>query len=109
MSQNGQIVIPAEIRKEANLNTAEKFFVTHHKGQIILKKIDEERISKELIENISKSNEEIKRGEYIELDSNMSAEQMHAILMKEDANNIKQRVQKKAKKGKKSKPRVKNT
>ena len=54
MSQNGQIVIPAEIRKDANIKPAAKFIVFNEGGNILLKQLRKETLSKdmELIEKI---------------------------------------------------------
>ena len=48
ISQNGQIVIPADIRKEMKLKKSEKFLVINEGDNIILRRLREENIKKEL-------------------------------------------------------------
>ena len=48
ISQNGQIVIPAEIRKDMKLKKSEKFLVINEGDNIILRRLKEENIKKEL-------------------------------------------------------------
>ena len=64
MSENGQVVIPSEIRKDAGIKPSTKFIVFNQGGNILLKQIRKEAIAKdmELIEKIQRSEEQIKKG-----------------------------------------------
>jgi len=80
MSQNGQVVIPAEIRKEAGIKPKTKFLVMNEDGTVILKPIKILREDLEFIKKIKKSEEQIKRGEFVKADSEMSAEEIDKLL-----------------------------
>jgi AbrB family looped-hinge helix DNA binding protein len=84
MSQNGQIVIPSEIRKDAGIGPAEKFIVFNQNGNILLKKIRKETLSKEmeLIEKVALSEKQIKKKQYTKVDSRMSSEEIDKALTK---------------------------
>jgi len=83
MSPNGQVVIPADIRRSANLKPLTQFLVLNENGNIILKKIEEKKIIEEmkLSKELNQSEEDIKEGKVIELDSKMSIKEMDKILM----------------------------
>ncbi len=83
MSQNGQIVIPAEIRKDANIKPAAKFIVFNEGGNILLKQLRKETLSKdmELIEKIQKSENQIKEGKFTKVDSGLDDDKIDDLLM----------------------------
>jgi len=84
MSQNGQVVIPAEIRKDAGISPSAKFIVFNQDGNIMLKQIKKESLTKdmELIEKISRSEEQVSKGKYIKANTRMKAEEIDDLLMK---------------------------
>jgi AbrB family looped-hinge helix DNA binding protein len=83
ISPNGQVVIPVEIRKDADIKPSTKFIVFNESGNILLKQIKMESLSKdmELIEKIQKSEEQIKKGEFTKADTEMSDEEIDDLLM----------------------------
>lgn len=83
MSQNGQIVIPSEIRKSADLKPSTQFLVINQNGNILLKKVKEEEIIEdlELLKKLEQSEKELEEGKGIELDSKMSPKEIDKILM----------------------------
>jgi AbrB family looped-hinge helix DNA binding protein len=83
ISQNGQVVIPSGIRKEANVQPLTKFLVFNEGGNILLKQLKEEYLVQDLrlIEQIEKGEEDIKSGNIVVADSNMSAEKIDDLLM----------------------------
>ncbi|MGV8163042.1 MAG: AbrB/MazE/SpoVT family DNA-binding domain-containing protein [Candidatus Nanoarchaeia archaeon] len=84
MSQNGQIVIPLEIRREAKLKPASKFMIISEGENIILKKINEDVFKEEmrLIKIISRAEEQIKEGKVINVDLSLSTEELIKSLKK---------------------------
>lgn len=82
MSKNGQVVIPAEIRKDAKISPFSKFIIFNNKGNIMLKLIKKEELEEEmrLIQTIKSSEEEIKKGNIIKADSSMTAEEIDRVL-----------------------------
>jgi len=84
MSANGQIVIPAEIRKAAKLKPSTQFVVFYEKGNIFLRKITKEYIKQEiaLMKKIEKAEENIKKGNYVVGDTSMAPGEIHDLLMK---------------------------
>ena len=66
MSQNGQVVIPSEIRKDAKIGASTKFLVFNEGGNILLKQLRRENLTKdmELIEKIERSEEQIAKGKH---------------------------------------------
>ena len=83
ISENGQIVIPSEIRKDAGIKPSTKFIVFNEGGNIMLKQIKKEALKEDmlLIERIKKSEEQIKKGEFVEADTSMSSEKIDDLLM----------------------------
>ncbi len=82
MSQNGQIVIPVDIRRSAKLKASTQFLVLSENGDIILKRIDKKIIEEmELIKKLNQSEKDIKEGRVVELDVKMSVKEMDKILM----------------------------
>ncbi len=83
MSQNGQVVIPAEIRKDAEIKPSTKFIVFNEGGNILLKKINKASLARDisLIEKIERSEKQIKEGKYTKADTKMSEEEIDDLLM----------------------------
>jgi AbrB family looped-hinge helix DNA binding protein len=83
MSQNGQIVIPSEVRKDAGIKPSTQFLVFNEDGNILLKQIKKESLKEDmiLIEKIKKSEDEIKNGKFIKVDSKMSDKEIDDLLM----------------------------
>ena len=84
MSQNGQVVIPVGIRREAGINQSSRFIVFNQDGNILLKQIKKEALTKdmELIEKISRSEDQIKKGKYVKANSRMKNEDIDDLLMR---------------------------
>ncbi len=82
MSENGQIVIPAEIRKEADIKPATKFLVFNIDGNIMLRQIKNESLKDDmlLIDKIKRSEEQIKNGKFVKADTKMSDEKIYDLL-----------------------------
>ena len=84
MSQNGQIVIPADVRRDANIGPSTKFIVFNEGGNILLKQIRKEILSADikLIEKIEKSEEQIKKGKFTKVNTKMNDEEIDDLLIK---------------------------
>ena len=83
MSENGQVVIPAEIRRDAQIKPFTKFLVFNEGGNILLKIIQKEVLVKDmhLLEMIERSEGQIKAGKFIKADTSMSDEEIDDLLM----------------------------
>lgn len=83
MSQNGQIVIPSEIRKDAGIGPSTKFIVFNRGGNILLKQLQKDSLTKdmELIEKISRSEEQIRKGKFVKANTKMKDEEIDDLLM----------------------------
>ena len=83
MSQNGQIVIPSEIRKEAKIKPSTKFIIFNEDGDIYLKKIEKEELLMkfDLMRRIEESEEQIAKGKTLKADTKMSDEEIDDLLM----------------------------
>lgn len=83
MSRNGQIVIPSEIRKDAKIKPSTKFLVMNEGGDIFLKQIRNDRLKAEieLRKSIRRGEEDIRKGRYVKIDANMTAEEIDKLLM----------------------------
>lgn len=83
LSQNGQVVIPSEIRKDAKLEPATKFIVFNEGGNILLKPISKKSLKKDiaLIEKIQQSEKSISEGKFSKADSSMKNDEIDDILM----------------------------
>ena len=83
ISENGQVVIPAEIRRDAGIKPSTKFIVFNEDGNIMLKQIKKEALKEDmfLIERISKSEEDIKKGRFVKAESSMSDKEIDDLLM----------------------------
>jgi len=84
LSQNGQVVIPSHIRKEAGLKPATKFLVINEGGTILLKQVTEDimQIDRALLKKIREAEEQVKKGEVIIADTSMTAEEIADLLEK---------------------------
>lgn len=84
MSENGQVVIPAEIRKDAGIGSGAKFIVFNHDGNIMLKQMKKESLVKDidLINSISRSETQINSGKYTKANTKMKDEEIDDLLMK---------------------------
>jgi len=82
ISQNGQIVIPAEIRKDACIKPLTKFIVFNEGGNIMLKQINQEALKRDmfLVEMINKSEEQIKEGRFIKVNTSISDKEIDDLL-----------------------------
>ena len=85
MSQNGQVVIPAEIRRESNIKPQTKFLIFNENGNILLKRINEKMLREEmdLITRIEESETAIREGRTVKADSKMSLEEIDDLLLGE--------------------------
>ena len=83
MSENGQVVIPAEVRKDAGIGPSTKFLVFNEGGNILLKMIRKEALAKDmhLLERINRSEEQIKAGKFTKANTKMSEEEIDDLLM----------------------------
>lgn len=83
MSENGQVVIPSEIRKDAKIKPSTKFLVYNEGGNILLKVIRKEVLIKDihLLELIERSEEQIKAGKVTRANTSMSEEEIDDLLM----------------------------
>ena len=83
LSQNGQVVIPSEVRKDAGIKPSTQFLVFNEDGNILLKQIKKESLKDDmiLIDKIRKSEDEIKRGKFVKVDTKMSEEEIDDLLM----------------------------
>lgn len=83
LSENGQVVIPAEIRKDAGIRPSTKFLVFNEGGNILLKVIRKEALAKDLhlLKMIERSEEQIKAGRFTKADTSMSDDDIDDLLM----------------------------
>ncbi|MBS3141719.1 AbrB/MazE/SpoVT family DNA-binding domain-containing protein [Candidatus Woesearchaeota archaeon] len=83
ISQNGQIVIPSGIRREAGIEPSTQFLVFNEDGNILLKRIRKETLSNDikLIEKIQMAEEQIKKGKFVKVKSSMKDEEIDDLLM----------------------------
>ena len=83
LSENGQVVIPAEIRRDAGIKPSTKFLVFNEGGNILLKMIRKDTLVRDiqLIESIEKSEEQIKSGKFTKAKTSMSDEEIDDLLM----------------------------
>jgi len=83
MSENGQVVIPAEVRKDAGIETGAKFIVFNHDGNIMLKQMKKESLAKdmELINSINRSETQISSGKIVKANTKMKDEEIDNLLM----------------------------
>ena len=83
ISENGQVVIPSEVRRNAGIKPSTKFIVFNEGGNIMLKQINKEALKEDmlLIEKIRRSEEQIKEGKVVKADTSMSDEEIDDLLM----------------------------
>ncbi|MFH1638075.1 MAG: AbrB/MazE/SpoVT family DNA-binding domain-containing protein [Candidatus Woesearchaeota archaeon] len=83
LSENGQVVIPAEIRRDAGIKPSTKFLVFNEGGNILLKIIRKETLARDirLIEAIGRSEEQIGSGKTVKADTSMSDKEIDDLLM----------------------------
>lgn len=83
MSQNGQVVIPAEVRKDAGITPSTKFLVFNQGGNIMLKRINKEALARDLqlLENIRNAETQISKGKATRANTAMTAEEIDDLLM----------------------------
>ena len=83
MSENGQVVIPAEVRRDAGIKPSTKFLVFNEGGNILLKVIDPQALvyEMELFQKIERSEKQIKEGKCVAVDSTMDDEEIDDLLM----------------------------
>ena len=82
LSQNGQVVIPAEVRRDAGIKPFTKFIVFNENGNVILKQIKKEDLLRDvrLMERIEKSEEQVKKGKIVKADTRMKDEEIDNLL-----------------------------
>jgi len=82
ISQNGQIVIPVEVRRDAGIKPSTKFIVFNEGGNIMLKQIKQEALKNDmlLIEMINRSEEQIKEGKFVKVNTSMSDKEIDDLL-----------------------------
>ncbi|MBI4139497.1 AbrB/MazE/SpoVT family DNA-binding domain-containing protein [Candidatus Woesearchaeota archaeon] len=83
MSENGQVVIPAEVRRDAKLKPSTKFIVFNRHGNIVLRVLKKEAFERdvELIEAIDRGEKDIAEGRYVKADTSQSAEEIVDLLL----------------------------
>lgn len=83
LSENGQVVIPAEIRKDAGIKPSTKFLVFNEGGNILLKIIRKETLARDiqLIEAIERSEEQISSGKAVKANISTGDEEIDDLLM----------------------------
>ncbi|MBU2633855.1 MAG: AbrB/MazE/SpoVT family DNA-binding domain-containing protein [Nanoarchaeota archaeon] len=83
LSQNGQVVIPSEIRRDAGLKPSTKFLVFNESGNILLKQIKKDSLMKDiqLIEKIERSERQIDKKNVTNVGSTMSDNEIDDLLM----------------------------
>lgn len=82
MSENGQVVIPAEIRRDARIGPATKFIVFNNGGNILLKQMRKDTLAKdmELMERIGRSEDQIRKGKIVRANTRMKDEEIDDLL-----------------------------
>jgi len=83
MSPNGQVVIPSNIRESSGISPATKFLVFSKGMDILLKRVDEKSLEGDIdfVRDIEKSEDEIKQGKVVSVNSEMSVEDIDSLLM----------------------------
>lgn len=83
LSENGQVVIPAEVRKDAGIKPSTKFLVFNEGGNIFLKIIQKDTLARDLhfLEKLERSEEQIKAGKFTKATSTMNDEEIDDVLM----------------------------
>ncbi len=85
ISANGQIVIPAEIRRAANIAPATQFLVLHLGEHILLKALRPEtfREEQDLLGKLAESREQVRKGEVRSIPAGTGAAQIGEILRRQ--------------------------
>ena len=83
MSKNGQVVIPANVRREARANSGQ-FLVYYSDEEIKLRRFNNEKLLDDLklVSKIRKAEVEIKDGKFVRADSKMKDNEIDSLLMK---------------------------
>ena len=83
ISKNGQVVIPSEVRRDAGIKPSTQFLVFNEDGNILLKQIKKESLRSDmlLIDKIKRSEDKIKNGNFIKVNTKMSDEEIDDLLM----------------------------
>ena len=83
ISQNGQVVIPSEIRKEAGIKPSTQFLVFNEDGNILLKQIRKETLAKDmaLLESIRVAEAQISGRKVTKAKTTMKDEEIDDLLM----------------------------
>ena len=83
ISQNGQVVIPSEVRKDAGVKPSTQFLVFNEDGNIFLKQIRKESLRDDmlLMDKIRRSEDEITKGRFVKADTKMADEKIDDLLM----------------------------
>ena len=83
ISQNGQVVIPSEVRKDAGVKPSTQFLVFNEDGNIFLKQIRKESLREDMIlmDKIRRSEDEVKKGRFVKADTKMADEEIDDLLM----------------------------
>ncbi|MFC1723366.1 AbrB/MazE/SpoVT family DNA-binding domain-containing protein [Nanoarchaeota archaeon] len=84
MSQNGQVVIPSEIRKDAGLKPSAKFIIFNKGGNILLKQINKKALDQDmkLMQKIARAEKQIQQGKYTRVSTKMSTKEIVKRLTK---------------------------
>ena len=86
ISQNGQVVIPAGIRKELKLEPKTKLLIMQEGENIVLKRA-EPVYKKEFLEAIAEAEADIAAGRTTRIPAGSTAEEIGRILFGEDSEN----------------------
>lgn len=62
MSTKGQLVVPKSIRKKERFTASDRFVALEIKGGVIFKRVNIPKIPREVLLNIAKSEEDIRKG-----------------------------------------------
>lgn len=78
ISPNGQVVIPADVRKAARISSHDQFIVFERDGTILLKKVRPQLFEKDLaiLARIAEAEDDIRKGRSLTLPSDLSAAEM---------------------------------
>ena len=84
ISSRGQLVIPQEIREDAQVKPDTKFIVFNEDDYIILKPIKKEikdlKEEMEELKEVKEADEQLKKGEFLKISGNKSVEEITNIL-----------------------------
>ena len=83
ISQNGQLVIPAEIRRDAKIKPKTKFLIFNKGNEIMLKPITEGMLMEEidLMRRVERSEREIEKGKAVKANTRMPTKDIDDLLM----------------------------